>query len=419
MVEESEVEALVRVRLFEALSESEARYKSLVERLREIVFQYDKHWNIIFVNQAWHDALGYPVADSMNANFLDFIHPDDKTSLTDNTDNPENKNEYKEMRLLNQENEAIWFELSINPDTHGGGGVGLLHSIDHHKNIEATLRQARDIAIEATAAKSSFVANMSHEIRTPLNGIFGGLQLLDETIIDDEQRSYVEMGLQSGKQLLSLIDDILDYSKVEAGQLVLEEHEIEISSLVKSALMIASPHHTDIEISHRIASNVPDMLMGDSVRLKQILINLLGNAFKFTETGAVRVYVDVAADPRNADAECILFNVIDTGIGIPANRQQKIFDSFTQVDASTTRKYGGTGLGLAIVKQLTGLMRGQLLLESKEGDGSQFTVRIPLIRVKPEVTSLPAAPDISQPDHHTTHHTPHQTQKTASEQHLR
>jgi len=419
MVEESEIEALVRVRLFEALSESEARYKSLVERLRQIVFQYDEDWNIIFVNQAWHDTLGHSICESINQSFLHFIHDEDKAGMANLVSDQANQNAYKEMRLLDKDNNAIWFELSVNPDPHDAGGVGLLHSIDHHKNVESALRQARDIAIEASAAKSHFVANMSHEIRTPLNGLFGGLQLLDETDIDEEQRGYVDMGLQSGRQLLGLIDDILDYSKVEAGQLTLEQHEIEISTLIKSALMIASPHEKKVEIFHHIADDVPAMIMGDSIRLKQILINLLGNAFKFTEAGSVGVNVDIIAKHGSTDTEYLQLQVTDTGIGIPINRQHKIFESFTQVDGSITRKYGGTGLGLAIVKQLIGLMNGQLLLTSKEGHGSQFTVQLPLIRVKPEAGSHPADLDISQPDHHTTHHTPHQTQKTASEPHLR
>ncbi|HFE39371.1 MAG TPA: PAS domain S-box protein [Gammaproteobacteria bacterium] len=374
---EPEVEALVRIKLFEALSEAESRYKTLVERLHEIVFQYDDEWHITFLNQAWETFLGYSIRESINKHFLDFVYSDDRASMSDYISS--SKVDYKEMRLVHHDGHPVWFELSIQANADGGG-VALLHSIDHHKNIESALREARDIAIEAMEEKSNFVANMSHEIRTPLNGIAGGLQLLLTTDINKEQQQYVEMGLESSKLLQNITNDLLDYSKIEAGQLTLEECEITLPTLVKNALLIATPPTDNtLQVICSISDNVPKTIIGDPTRINQILINLLGNAFKFTEKGHVSLDVDIEPVASNTTSSRIVFTVSDTGIGIPRDRQDAIFDSFIQADPSTTRKYGGTGLGLAIVKRFVKLMNGQLSVESDVGTGSQFTVKIPLL----------------------------------------
>jgi len=370
-IDVSEVDALVRIRLFEALTVANIRYKTLVERLHDIVFRYDDEWCIIFLNQAWETILGYASTESINKHFMDFVDPEDKPSMVDYID--ANDTTYKELRLSHSDGRAIWFELSIEPDDEGNGGVGLLHNIDHHKNIESALRITRDLAIEAMEEKSNFVANMSHEICTPLNGISGGLQLLQTTDMTEEQREYVEIGLKSSKQLQNIANNILEHSKAEAGQLTLEAHELALASMVENALLIATPAQHNLQVISSISDDIPQIIIGDPTKINHVLLNLLSNAFKFTEEGSITLKIGM-----DADAHQINIIVKDTGIGIPADRQETIFDSFTQVDASITRKYGGAGLGLAITKRLVKLMGGQIFLASKEGLGSQFTVKIPL-----------------------------------------
>jgi signal transduction histidine kinase/ActR/RegA family two-component response regulator len=252
----------------------------------------------------------------------------------------------------------------------------LAAEIEQRKRIEKELHSAKELAETASKTKSEFLANMSHEIRTPMNGILGTLQLLQSSELTESQSEYVSIAYNSGEALLTLLNDILDFSKIEAGKLDLEYIPFSLQQIIKelNVLLHNKALERKVKLISDIDTNVAHVIKGDPVRIRQILINLMTNAIKFTEDGEVKVKISALDEDEKSTR--LRLEVIDTGIGIPEEAQRKLFNSFTQADGSTTRKYGGTGLGLAIVRQLVTMMHGRLGVDSEPEKGSCFWVEI-------------------------------------------
>lgn len=295
----------------------------------------------------------------------------------------------EELRLLRKRDEAMrqsMFNTTAITTTGAIMVVGLLmlvyylinREIRNRFEIEQGLIRLKDEAQLASRLKSEFLANMSHEIRTPMNGILGMTEIALNTDLNDEQRKYLQMAQASGKTLLNVINDILDFSKIEAGKMELDDEPFRLRSVLAQTMHLFSQKAAEsrLELLYHVKFDVPDNLSGDWNRLRQILINLLGNALKFTERG--EVYLDVTVDSQTEGDVLLRFKVMDTGIGMSVEQQRQIFEPFTQADGTTSRKFGGTGLGLSITQQLVHMMGGQIWVESEPGKGSTFcfTVRL-------------------------------------------
>ena len=269
--------------------------------------------------------------------------------------------------------------------------IAILQDISERKRLEEETRRAREAAEAANRAKDEFLANVSHEIRTPLNAVLGMTDLVLDTPLTEDQRQCLDTVKSAGESLLSVIADLLDFSKIAAGKLELDPAEFSLRTLIGDTLraLAARAHGKRLELAWHVQPDVPDALVGDAGRLRQVLLNLVGNAIKFTDRGEVVVRVEVAGESRRGRGR-LLFSVRDTGIGIPRDNQEKIFRAFEQEDTSTTRRYGGTGLGLTIAARLVALMGGKIGVESEPGRGSTFTFTARFGRQPHRSTSIEA-----------------------------
>lgn len=295
----------------------------------------------------------------------------------------------EEMEWKRRDGTTVEISISASIITDKGGDpAGIVYTgtnITERKKAERELIEAKESAEHANRAKSDFLANMSHEIRTPLNAVLGFSDLLSETPLTNIQKDYVDTVKESGKLLLALISDILDFSKIESGQVHLEEIDFNLKNLIEDVLRISRPKITAkmTELYYHYDDNVPVHFIGDPTRVRQIILNLLNNAIKFTKQGDIGVCVSAASEkdekrPEENGFYFVQISVKDTGIGIPKDKQKVIFETFTQADSSTTRRYGGTGLGLAITKALVSKMDGIIWVESEVGKGSDFTFTLRL-----------------------------------------
>ncbi|MBT8370058.1 MAG: response regulator, partial [Deltaproteobacteria bacterium] len=366
-----------------AVCDVEEKYRQLVENASEgIVVVQDGMFR--FVNQAASEIVGYSQNELLSRSFLDSVHPDDRNSVTEHHLRPTKDKKISElytMRIIDKNGKTKWLENSgVTIDWEGKPAtLNFLSDISERalaeKELETAIEHAQVLALEAelaNQAKSEFLANMSHEIRTPMNAIIGMSHLALETDLNREQRDYIEAVKTSADNLLEIINDILDFSKIEAGQLDLEQINFKLRDTMESAAdtLAVKAHEKGLELNCHLKPGAPEYLVGDPGRLRQIFLNLGGNAIKFTDSGEVSISCDV--EDQTDESARMHFRVSDTGIGIPADKLDTIFESFKQADGSTTREYGGTGLGLSISKQLTGLMGGEIWAESKPAKGSTF-----------------------------------------------
>jgi two-component system sensor histidine kinase/response regulator len=360
------------------LRKSEERFRKLFEQSNDAIFIHQAG-RIIDVNQRACEMLDYSKEQLLTREIADLYPNEGYTESSKKTNAPGGLNSSIESILFETlftraDGTVVDVEISSNIiDREKKIIQGIARDITERKRTEVELRKAKEEAETANRAKTEFLASMSHEIRTPMNAIIGMADLLLETELTPEQQQYVQVFQSAGENLLNIINDIIDISKVEAGHVHLETIAFDLNDIIESICDVTAvrAHEKGLELVSNIMSNVPTDLLGDPTRLRQILVNLIGNAIKFTEKG--EVFIQIESHKAKKEKVEILFSITDTGIGMSAEQMGTIFDAFTQADSSTTRKYGGTGLGLAISKQLVELMDGHIQVKSKPGQGSTFS----------------------------------------------
>ncbi|MEN1759050.1 ATP-binding protein [Anoxynatronum sibiricum] len=374
-----------------ALEESERSKSVLLSNLPGMAYRcrYDRYWTMEFVSEGCRVLTGYApeqLIGNRDCSYNDLILEEYREQLWEAWAQAAagKKPMRAEYRILMADNTEKWVWEQGVPIYNDNGEVealeGLVIDLSERKAMERAMRQARDAAESANLAKSQFLANMSHEIRTPMNGLYGFLQLMELTELNGEQQEYLAHMRQSIDTLLSIVNDILDISRIESGKLELEYIAFDLREEMKAAVMPFSlrAREKGLELSVMIDSEVPRQVMGDPIRLRQVLTNLASNAVKFTDAGSVLVHATVSETPlADEDEPMIVFRVIDTGIGISETMQSRLFEPFVQAETSTTRRYGGTGLGLSIVRHIVTLMGGRVNLESRPGQGTAVTCTIP------------------------------------------
>ena len=376
----------------EAHSLKTARFRSLIDKTWDLIAVVESDLRIAYVTPSSTRVLGYPAGTLEGTSFTGLVHPDDShtviahltglngvTGLSSGTSGATTfevrmRHASGEYRLINWNAADLLADPSVNGYVLNGGDV------TETRQAAKDLVAAHDAALVASKAKSQFVSMMSHEIRTPMNGVIGLTELLLQTPLSEEQEELAAGVKVSAESLLVIVNDILDFSKIEAGKLDIEESEFHIADVVGDVgrILAGTAHGKGVELLIDIEPDIPDALLGDGARIRQVLLNFGANAVKFTADG--EVVIRVAVLHQNAERVALHFDVVDTGIGIAPQEQQRLFTAFTQADSSTTRRFGGTGLGLTISRQLVELMGGRLGLTSAPGQGSTFWFELSLRR---------------------------------------
>lgn len=376
------VDITSQVRAERLLQESEAKFRSLADTAPVLIWVAGPDKKCAYFNRTWLEFTGRSANEEMGNGWMQGIYPDDLASyISMYFGSFDSRREFKaEFRLRTRHGEYRWILQravpSFSAEGDFAGYIACCTDISERKETETMMRRAKEAAEAATRTKSDFLANMSHEIRTPLNGVLGILQILQSERLTRQQQDYVLTATSSGQALLNVINDILDFSKIEAGRMDLESLDTPLRDLAEETAQMMAPlaRAKGLELFVRVDQNLPAIVKGDPARLRQIIVNLLSNAIKFTAAGHIDFELK-CADPANSPG-AVRFLVRDTGIGIPRNRMDKLFQSFSQGDASTTRQFGGTGLGLAICRRLVSLMGGDITASSIVGTGSEFSFTV-------------------------------------------
>lgn len=370
----------------EQLKQSEEKYKDIFHYANEGIFIL-KNGKVIFNNPKTAKILIGKAGKLIDKKFMDFVHPEFQQMLASTHFDKLNSQIHDKrtaVKIISGSEEIKWIEInSVNINWEGEKALlNFISDISERKQAEEEIRHAKNLAEQANRTKSEFLANMSHEIRTPLNGIIGMTELALMGDLDCEQKERIEAVKYSGESLLDIINDILDLSKIEARKLELDTVAFSLRGVIEKVLRpLASKTATkSLELILDIDHNVHDHFLGDPVRLRQVMFNLLGNAIKFTEKGEVKL--EVKTKKSGAEVDEVWFAISDTGIGISEEKIKNLFKSFSQADSSTSRRFGGTGLGLAISKSLVEMMGGAISVKSTDGKGSVFSFNVQLKKSK-------------------------------------
>ncbi|MDH3382076.1 MAG: response regulator, partial [Flavobacteriaceae bacterium] len=367
-----------RKKIAQSLRESRESLQSVLDNLPDVFYRTDMQGLILFISPASLKSIGYLPEEMIGKPMTDFYHnPDDRKKMADAITHGGGTATQVEASLKNKSGEIIWVSTNATIRTDPSGKPfcieGIARNISDKKKAEEELKQAKLEAEKATRVKSDFLANMSHEIRTPMNGIIVLTYLCLKTEVSPKQKDYLTKLSQSANSLLGIINDILDFSKIEAGKLDIENVNFDLQEVLTnlSSLTAIKAHNKNLEFVIDCATDIPFHLIGDPLRLGQVLLNLTDNAIKFTSIGRVIILIELISE--TSDSVTINFSIKDTGTGITEEQKSKLFKPFSQADTSTTRKYGGTGLGLTISNNLVNLMNSKIDVESEFGRGTIFS----------------------------------------------
>ncbi len=386
------------VREVEELRQAAARYRGIVENAVEGIFQTTPDGHYLHVNPALARIYGYEDGAELARELVDiggqlYVDPARREEFARLLQAQSSVSSF-ESQVYRRDGSIIWISESARAVRDAAGTLlhyeGIVEDVTERKRAEAALREAKAAAEAAAQAKTDFLANVSHELRTPMNGVIGMTELTLDTELTAEQREYLRIVRESAEALLELLNDVLDFSRMEAGRFDLEPVPFALRRELETVLkgLAVRAHTKGLELLCHVAPEVPDAVVGDAGRLRQIVVNVVGNAIKFTETGEVMVRVDVVAADR--DRVGLHVAVRDTGVGIAPEKQSVIFAPFTQADTSTTRRFGGTGLGLAIASELVAMMGGTMWVVSDVGQGSTFHFTVELAAGTPAIVEAPA-----------------------------